>query len=180
VIRRIVLHLAGASLVLLAGCGGSGDKASGDRTFDVEGIGVTFRYPATFKPIGNVTFSQSAGAKPKARAGVRLDRVNAIVVSRYDLRATITKKNLADFKAEVDGVIRRLAGQPVAGREVEYGGLPGYEYVISLQTPPNGRSRLAVLFAGATEYLVNCQSTPGKRQAVAAACRHALDTLKTK
>ena len=171
--------LAGLALLVGAGCGG-GDKSTGDRTFEADGIGITFRYPATFKPVGKVTFSQSAGAQPKARAGVRLDRVNVIVVSRYDLRAKVTRKNLANFKPEVDGVIGRLAGRRIAGRKVEYGGLPGYEYVISLKSPPNGRSRLAVLFDDATEYLVNCQSTPEKRQAVAAACRQALDTLERK
>jgi len=179
VVRRAALLLAGIALLVLPGCGG-GEKKGGDRTFDADGIGITFRYPATFKPVGNVTFSQSAGAEPKARAGVRLDRVNVIVVSRYDLRAKITKKNLARFKSEVDGVIGRLAGKRVDGREVEYGGLPGYEYAISLKAPPNGRSRLAVLFDDTTEYLVNCQSTPEKRQAVAAACRRALDSLKPK
>jgi len=178
-VTRPTLLLTALALVLLPGCGGGGGKGKGgERTFEVEGFGLTFRYPSTFTPIRNVTFSQSAGAKPTARAGIRLDRVNAIVLSRYHLRATITKRNVANVKAEVDNVIGRLAGRPVDGREVEYGGLPGYEYVIPLKTPETGRSRLAVLFDGATEYLVNCQSTPEKREAVAAACRRVLDTLK--
>jgi hypothetical protein len=179
VIRRTALLLAGLALFAVAGCGGDGGDGS-DKTFDVEGIGVTFEYPAPFKPIRNVTFGQSAGAKPTARAGVSLDRVNAIIVSRYDLRATITKDNVADFKGEVNNVISQLAGKGVSGREVEYGGLPGYEYAISLKTPPNGQSRMAVLFDRATEYLVNCQSTPDKREAVESACRKALDTLRVK
>ncbi len=168
--------LAGLALLVLVGCGGG----AGDTTFAADGIDVTFEHPATFKPIRNVTFGESAGAKPTARAGVALDRVNAIIVSRYDLRATITKTNLARFKGEVDGVISRLAGRPVSGRQVEHGGLPGYEYVIALKTPREGRSRMSVLFDGATEYLVNCQSTPEKRDTVEAACRRALDTLQTK
>ena len=138
-----------AALVLgigVAGCGGGGEK-----TFDVEEIGVTFHHPAKFKPLTNVTFGQTAGAKPAARAGVALDRV-----------------------------ISQLAGKSVSGREVEYGGLPGYEYVIALKNPADGQSRLAVLFDQATEYLINCQSTPEKRDAVESACRTALDSLATK
>jgi hypothetical protein len=179
VIRPTALLLAGVALIAVAGCGGGGG-GSGDKRFDAEGIGVTFEHPASFKRIRNINFGQSAGAKPAARGGVSLDRVNAIIVSRYDLRATITKDNLGDFQREVDGVIGQLAGKPVTGRQVEYGGLPGYEYVILLKTPPNGQSRLAVLFDRSTEYLVNCQSTPEKRDAVEAACREAFDTLRTK
>ena len=167
-----------AALVLgigVAGCGGGGEK-----TFDVEEIGVTFHHPAKFKPLTNVTFGQTAGAKPAARAGVALDRVNAIIVSRYDLRIAIEKGTLARYKGEVDRVISQLAGKSVGGREVEYGGLPGYEYVIALKDPADGQSRLAVLFDQATEYLINCQSTPEKRDAVESACRTALDSLATK
>jgi hypothetical protein len=179
VIRRTALLLAGLALLAVAGCGGSGG-GSGSKKFDAEGIGVTFEHPASFKRIRNISFGQSAGAKPAARGGVSLDRVNAIIVSRYDLRATITKDNVADFKGEVDNVISQLAGKRVSGPEVEYGGLPGYEYAISLKTPPNGQSRLAVLFDRAKEYLINCQSTAEKRDAVETACREAFDTLKRK
>jgi hypothetical protein len=159
----------------VAGCGGRSEK-----TFDVAGIGITFKYSSSLEPIKHVNFGQSAGAKPAARAGVAIDKVNAIIVSRYDLRVKITKDNIAKFKGEVDNVISQLAGRRVSGRQVEYGGLPGYEYVISLKTPPNGQSRMAVLFDQATEYLVNCQSTPPDRDKVEEGCRKALDTLQTK
>jgi hypothetical protein len=175
--RRSVLLLIGAALVLCtAACGGGG----GGQTFDADGIGVTFTYPSGFKPIKNISFGQSAGADAAARAGVSVDSVNAIIVSRYDLKVAIDKDNLAKFKREVDDVIGKLAGKPVSGREVEYGGFPGYEYAISLTKPANGVSRLVVLFDQATEYLINCQSTPDKRDKVEEACRKALDTLERK
>jgi hypothetical protein len=174
--RRSALLLIGAALVLgLTACGGGSDE-----TFDADGIGVTFKYPSDFEPIKNISFGQSAGADAAARAGVSIDTVNAITVSRYDLKVTIDKDNLAKFKREVDDVIGKLAGKPVSGREVEYGGLPGYEYAISLTKPPSGLSRLVVLFDQATEYLVNCQSTPDKRDQIEDACRKALDTLERK
>jgi hypothetical protein len=80
----------------------------------------------------------------------------------------------------VDSVISKLAGKRVDGREVEYGGLPGYEYAVSLTKPANGLTRFVVLFDQATEYLLNCQSTPPKRSKVEDACRQALDTLSRK
>lgn len=158
-----------------AACGGGGDK-----TFDADGIGITFTYPSSFKPISNITFGKQAGAEPAARAGVALDKDNAIIVSRYELTVTITKRNLSRYKSDVDNVISQLAGKPVSGHRVAYGALPGYEYAISLSKPEQGLSRMAVLFDQATEYLINCQSTPSHRDEVEAACRKALDTLKTK
>jgi hypothetical protein len=175
--RRSALLLGGLALLLAASaCGGGG----GDKTFDSKAFGITFEYSSSFHPIRNITFGQSAGAKPITRAGVALDRVNAIIVSRYGLRAEVTKENLTEYKREVDAVIAQLAGKPVSGRVVDYGGLPGYEYVISVKSPPSGQSRMAVLFDEATEYLINCQSTPDKRDRIEEGCRKALDTLEKK
>lgn len=175
--RRAAFIVLGvvALAALVAGCGGGGDKS-----FDEQGIGITFKYPSKFKETTNVKFGQSAGAPAAARAAVMLNPNNIITVSRYDLNVAITKDNLTKYKGEVDNVIGQLAGKPVSGRQVEYGGLPGYEYAIQLQKPANGLSRLAVLFDQATEYLINCQSAPAKRDMVEDACRKALDTLATK
>jgi hypothetical protein len=177
-VRRRPLCLAGlvlAAAFAVAGCGGGGDK-----TFDADQIGVKFKYSPRFHPIEDIDFGQSAGAEAVAQAGVALDKVNAIILSRYDLNATIDKDNLAKFKGEVDDVISQLAGHRVSGREVEYGGLPGYEYVIDVKNPAQGQSRMAVLFDQATEYLINCQSTPPDRDDIEAGCRKALDTLEKK
>jgi hypothetical protein len=177
-VRRRALGLAGlvlAAAFAVAGCGGGGDK-----TFDADQIGVKFKYSPKFHPIEDIDFGQSAGAKAVAQAGVALDKVNAIILSRYDLNARIDKDNLAKFKGEVDNVISQLAGHRVSGREVEYGGLPGYEYVIDVKNPAQGQSRMAVLFDQATEYLINCQSTPPDRDDIEAGCRKALDTLEKK
>jgi hypothetical protein len=177
-VRGRGLFLAGlvlAAAFAVAGCGGYGDK-----TFDVDQIGVKFKYSPSFHTIEDINFGQSAGAKAAAQAGVALDKVNAIILSRYDLNVTIDKDNLAKFKGEVDQVISQLAGHRVSGREVEYGGLPGYEYVIDVKNPPQGQSRMAVLFDQATEYLINCQSTPSDRDEIEAGCRKALDTLEKK
>jgi len=178
-VRRSALFLAGLSLaaaLAVAGCGGGG----GDKTFDNKNIGITFKYSPSFHPITNINFGQSAGAKAAAQSGVAIDKVNALIISRYDLNVNIDKDNLSKFKSEVDNVISQLAGRRVSGQEVEYGGLPGYEYVINVKDPPQGQSRMAVLFDQATEYLINCQSTPTDRDKIEEGCRKALDTLATK
>jgi hypothetical protein len=178
-VRRSTLFLAGLGLVAglaAAGCGGD----SGDKTFDNQNLGITFKYSPSFHPITDINFGQTAGAQAAAQSGVALDKVNALIVSRYDLNVNIAKDNLTKFKGEVDNVISQLAGRRVSGREVEYGGLPGYEYVINVKSPPQGQSRMAVLFDQATEYLINCQSTPADRDKIEEGCRKALDTLATK
>jgi hypothetical protein len=89
----------------------------------------------------------------------------------------VTDENVDAVKWEVDGVIKSLAGRAVAGRRVEYGGLPGYEYRVPLTSPSGGVSRLFVLFDRQVEYFFNCQSTPETRVELDGACDQALKTL---
>ena len=156
-----------------SGCGGSG----GGR-YEETGFDITFEIPAGFHVGHDIRVSRSAGATPADRAAVAIDEDNLIVVQRYNLNATITATNLAKFKSEVDKVITSLAGKKVSGHEVTYGNLPGYEYVISISQPAKGESRLAVLFDRATEYLVNCQSTPAQRDKIEKGCRTVLDSIE--
>jgi hypothetical protein len=174
--RRFIILLLGV-LALLCSTAASADS---DKTFDMDGIGITFTYPSSFKPIKKLTFARTAGSSAVARGAVALDSVNLIIVSRYNLRIAITAQNVQRFKHEVDSVIGKLAGKTVSGRRVTYGGLPGYEYRISLTRPTRVVSRIAVLFAGATEYLINCQSTAARRAELEAGCRKALSTLRRK
>ncbi len=177
--RLALLAILVALPFTLVACGGGGGGGGG--IFDVEKIDVSFEYPLdTFDVTTKFTFQAQRGADPVAEAGVLLDSENVIVVQRYDLNLSVTKDNLANVKGEVDSVIGSLARKKVSGREVEYGGLPGYEYAIALRTPPKGQSRIAVLFDERTEYLVNCQSTPPQRETLEDACRRALDSLKKK
>ena len=174
--RRATLILLAAALVF----GTAAHAGGGDKSLDVDGIGITFDYPSSFKKVGSITFQKSAGSKAAARGAVALDKVNLIIVSRYNLRVAITPTNLTRYKNEVDSVIGSLAGKRVGGRRVEHGGLPGFEYVISLTSPAKAVSHMAVLFDRKTEYLINCQSTPPKRQALNAGCAKALATLRRK
>lgn len=144
-------------------------------------IGVTFEYALqTFDISSTLRFQSTAGAEPQANAAIVLDNDNAITVSMYALRISVTKSSLARVKKEVDDLVGKLARKPVSGREVEYGGLPGYEYVIDLTTPADGQSRIVVLFDDRVEYFFNCQSTPPQRDVIEDACSRALDTLEKK
>jgi hypothetical protein len=179
--------LAALAVVVLvavaAGCGGSASSAeetSSAARFDRRGFDITFEYPRDFTPDDNLRFATTAGERQSASTAIGLDRENVIVVSRYELLRPVTAENIVDVKAEVDGVITKLAGKQHSGRLIEYGGLPGYAYNVRLSAPQEGLSRVYVLFDGDVEYFLNCQSTPDVRYVLDAACRQALDTLDRK
>lgn len=153
---------------------------AGSRTFAEKGFEVTFRYPASFQLAKSVTLDKKTGASAAARRALALDAVNAIIVTRFNLRVAITRANVKHYRHEVDGVFGKLAGKPVRGRLVVFGGLPGYEYRIGLTNPAQGRSRLDVLFLRKSEYLLNCQSTPKRRADIERGCAQMLATLRPK
>jgi hypothetical protein len=175
--RRAALLLI-ATAFAAAGCGG-GD-GGGPKTFDDEEFAITFQYPASFEELEDVSIGSTAGAASKETRALGLNEQNVILVDRYDLRVEVTQENLAEVKPEVDRVVSQAAGQELSGEEIEVGGLPGYEYVFDLEDPPEARTRFLVLFHGATEYALNCQSTPPQRDEVDAACELVLDTLEPK
>jgi hypothetical protein len=171
-------RLAALSLILIAAtaaCGGGG--GDGTETFEEEGYAFTFEYPGSFEETSDVSYSSTAGGEAQDPIGLGLDDRNAIVVSRYELNAEVTSGNVSQVKPEFDDLIRQLTGTEVSGKQVEIGGFPGFEYTFDLEDPPEGRSRFFVLFDGRTEYTLNCQSTPEKRDEIEAACRQAIDTF---
>jgi hypothetical protein len=151
---------------------------SDTRIFKRRGFGITFTYPAYLWDSPELDFGGTAGAADTARAGIGINKANVILVNRYDLRRAVTQENLAGVKWEVDGVIKSLAGRPVPGKRVEYGGLPGYAYLVPLTEPSDGVSRVFVLFDRKVEYFFNCQSTPETRDQLDGACDQALKTLQ--
>jgi hypothetical protein len=156
----------------------SDGSSEGSAQFERHGFDITFRYPASLKEADDLIFGSTAGVPDSARAGVGIDKANMILVSRYDLRRPVTSANVGGVKAEVDGVIKSLAGKPVRGRRVDFGGLPGYAYTVPLGSPSGGVSRLFVLFDRKVEYFFNCQSTPETRVELDGACDQALQTLR--
>jgi hypothetical protein len=164
-------------IVATAGCGS--ESGDGTETFDEEGFAIAFEHPGSFSEIEDITIASTAGAASKATSARGLDDRNVILVSRYDLRVSVGEENLADVKAELDEVVSQAADQELRGTQIEFGGLPGYEYTFDLETQPPVRSRFVVLFDGSTEYTLNCQSTSEHRDEVELACQQALDTIET-
>lgn len=174
--RRAALGALSLTLIAAtAACGGGG--GDGTETFEEAGYAFTFQYPGSFEETSDVSYSSTAGGEAQDTIGVGLDDRNAIVVSRFDLNSPVTAENVAVVKAELDGVMSQVSGQELSGEQVEIGGFPGFEYTFDLENPPEGRSRFLALFDGRTEYTLNCQSTPERRDEIEAACRQAVETL---
>ena len=175
--RAILIALAICLTAAAGGCGG-GDE-SGSETFEEDGFAITFEHPASFEEIDDVSIASTAGAASRADSARGLDEKNLILVSRYDLNVEVGEENLGQVKEELDGVLSQAARQDLSGTQVEFGGLPGYEYTFDLDSEPPVRSRFVALFDGGTEYTINCQSTSENRDEMDAACVQALDTLRT-
>ena len=178
----VVLIGALLATAVVAGCGGkaplSEDMGTSSAQFQRQGFDITFRYPAALKEADDLIFGSTAGNSDSARAGVGINKANVILVSRYDLRRPVTADNIAAVQAEVDGVIKSLAGKSVRGRRVGFGGLPGYAYTVPIGSPSGAVSRLFVLFDKRVEYFFNCQSTPERRAELDGACDQALESLQ--
>jgi hypothetical protein len=173
--RRTVLFVLGA---LVLAVGAAGCFGGGSSRYEESGLDITFKVPGGFHIAHDIQVARTAGAQPADQAAVAIDTDNLIIVSRYNLSISVTASNLATVKGEVDKVVSSLARKKVSGNQVEYGGFPGYEYVIPVTNPPHAQSRMAVLFDQRVEYLVNCQSTITQRDKVAQGCRTVLDSLK--
>jgi len=164
-----------ACVVSLAACGGDSDDSS---TFEQDDYPFTFEYPADFESSDDVSIDTTLGGSLEDTIALGVDDSNGIILQRTTLGVEVTEENLDQAKSEFDGLVAQI--EPGASGEAgETGGFPSLTYgAIPLPTPPEGESRLTILFEGDQEYVLNCQSTPENRDEINAACDEALATLE--
>ena len=172
--------LAGVVVALSLGACGGDDEGGDEKTFDEPGFDITFKYPDSLKAVDRLNFQQSAGSTAKDTKGLALNDDNLIAVQKFSLNVAVNDRNIDRVKSQVDSLVTQVAGKPVRGERVERAGIPGFQYVFDITRPNRGRSRLNLLFRDRTEYSINCQSTPDKREELEEACGTALETLATK
>ena len=163
----------------LAACGGSGDDSDGTSTFSDDGFPFTFDYPSDWQFSDDVTIDKQLGASGADKnVAVGPDDDNGIIVESYTLNRTVDESNLDDAKAELDRLVAQLDPN-ASGETGDTGGFPSVTIdAVPLTSPEDGESRLVALFDGEQEYLINCQSTPDKRDEVNQACDEALASLQ--
>lgn len=175
-VLRLGLLILALTALGLGACGGGSDGR-----FDEKGFAITFEYPEDFEESDDVTISQQQGAEAEDSRAVGMDSDNGIVVQRYALQRGIDEEELDLAKAEFDALLADLSPDAKEGETTEVAGLPALLYAdVPVRSVERGQSRLVVLFDGRTEYLINCQSTPEKRDEVEEACDLAVETLERK
>ncbi|WP_129665394.1 hypothetical protein [Phytoactinopolyspora endophytica] len=160
----------------VAACGGD-DDGDGPQTFDDDAYPFTFEYPADFEVTDDVNFSVEAGGSLEDSRAVALDEENMLILSRTTLNLAIDDSNIDLAKGEMDQLYQQIDPESEPGQESEYGGYTSLEYEVSVDTPPDGTSRIVSLFDGDQQYTINCQSTPDSQEEIDDACQQALDTL---
>ena len=107
-------------------------------------------------------------------------RDNAILVQRFGLRREVNESNLGLAKAELERLLAestRTFGWP----RPQVAGFPALTAEdVDVPTIPGGPSDLAVLFDGAEEYLLNCQSAEDHRAEIDAACEEMIASIEAK
>ena len=166
-------------LLFLLALGGGACGGEQDTSFEAKGFGITFEYPEGFEESDDVTVNEQQGSEAQESRAVGLDEDNGIIVQRYSLQQSISEKNLDLAKAEFDALVAGLSPDAEKGKTGEVAGLPALTYSeVPVRSIKQGQSRLVVVFDGRTEYLINCQSTPEKRNEINEACDQAVDTLE--
>jgi hypothetical protein len=184
VIRHSVLGIG--LLALATACGGGddsavaaddGDGGDGNATFEREGFPFTFEYPDSFELRENVTIADDLGSgESDDRVAVASDDDNMIVLERFTLNVEVDESNLDQAKESFDQLYQQV--DPSADSQPgEIAGLPSLSADAIAAPPPDGESRITVLFEGDQEYLITCQSSPEGRTEIEAACDLMLQTL---
>ena len=165
------------ALVLMLVLSGCGDDEP--NRFQEDGFAVTFEYPDGFESSDDVTLNRQQGSEAQESRAVAIDEDNGIIVQRYRLNRRVGVEQLDLAKAEFDRLVSSLAPGAAEGRKDELGGFPALRYSdVPVTEPDDAESQIVVLFDGRTEYLLNCQSTPDKRDEINAACEQAVRTLE--
>lgn len=147
------------------------------KRFDEDGYGITFTYPDDLHVTDKVFLIDPAAKKPDELRGLLRADTSGVFVFKSQLEKRVTSASLNFAQLGFDSGIEHLDPDAVPGEQVEYGGLPGLEYHVSLLNPPS-HSRQIYLFDQTTGYLISCQSTPPYQDAVASDCDEILDSIE--
>ena len=127
-----------------------------------------------------MSLEQQLGNAAEETVAIGLDENNAIIVQRFGLRREVNEGNLRLARAELE----RLLGEvdpDVRLAETSIAGFPALTTEdLDVPSIPGGLSDLAVLFDGAEEYLLNCQSAEDHRAEIDAACEEMIASIEAR
>lgn len=182
--KRIAGLIAVALLAaaLVSGCGGKDEEA---KEFSAAVYPFTFDYPSSWKLVRDAAFNYGSDDSAVRSVSVSYkDPYDQVTITQYRLKKTLPE-GVNGYQPEVDKIVARLTkqakGQAGDGEVVEFGGAPGYQYLV--EYPGGGgtlQNRLTFLFKGREEFQVNCQSSAKNRETLNAGCDQILGSLTFK
>lgn len=173
------IHTLAAALlaaVALAGCGGSGENS-----FDTPTYPFSFDYPGGWT-LSRAATSEGGGALRALSVALK-EPYDQVTIMQYKLKKTLPR-GANGFRPEINRIVARLTkqarGSAGKGRVVKYGGVPGYQYVLSYPVGGGVRlqSRMTFLFKGDNEFQIACQSSEKNREELERGCEKILGSLE--
>lgn len=173
---RAILTLAVAALLALlaVGCG-----AAGDESFSSNDHPLSFDHPGDW----TVTRTAEGAGGANDVVTVALDQpYDQVTLSRFTMKKSLPKGENG-YRSEVDRIVARLTraagGKHSDAKVVRYGGMPGYQYLLSYSAGGQQLQNLITfLFSGRDEFQIACQSTAENREELTEGCQLVLDSLE--
>jgi hypothetical protein len=141
------------------------------------GAGFQFQHPEEWRVIDQIRFGPATAPGLSLQA-VGIDEINAVVVGRYSINAAVTDGNIEEVRSEVLNALSEVLISS-GGWVVQSGPLdttmassPGYRFRVtsSIAGGTEVASRLTVVVAGSTMYVLSCQHTPERALEIETGC----------
>ena len=160
-----------------------------------EANGVSFEYPKTWTEATDLTTGAQAGGASELWSDgiIPLEDVdddslspNVVLVTAYQLQTAVTDENVAQIEPEVKALLTQLVSQAQSSWDgtlssSSVGGHPAFVAENVGSVAPGDRaveSRVAFVFAGTTQYLINCQYEADSKSRVLGACDQVTSTFQ--
>lgn len=164
-----------AAAVLVSGCG----SATGAGNFSSESYPFSFDYPSSW----TLSQSRAAGADHGTVTVALREPLDQVQLTSFTMKKSIPKGEIAN-QSEVDAIVSRMVkqdgGKAGKARAVEYGGVSGFQYILSYpaSTTVDLEGRVTILFNGKTQISINCQSSAENRKDLNEGCDEILESLE--
>lgn len=164
-----------ASLIVLAGCGGSvsvnekGKVSVNHKTLSTAAVPFTFEYPLEFREATD--------------ASVKAINALAVVGPAADSYLAVRRNGTAMTVAALERQARRALGASLlAAKRETHSGLPMVAITVADEGGGDAglRSTIYGFSLGGSSWLLECHSAAADRATIDAACAKALDTIKPK
>jgi hypothetical protein len=149
------------------------------------GVGFSFEHPETWRVIERVQFGP-ATISGLSNEAVGINKLNAVVVSRYGTNVAVTGGNIEEARTEILTALSEVmngSGEwyvQSGPTETRMAGHPGFRSRVTAQSPSGDEvaSRMTIILAGSTLYVLSCQHTAEHALEIETGCDHVMETFQ--